>query len=194
MKVIRKAYDWMGSKVGSPHADLWLVFLFFIESSFFIIPVDPLLILYCIAHARRALYYATLATGASVLGGLFGYAIGAVMWKSVGAVLVKWLISEHTFAHLVSNYKQYEYWVVLLGAFTPIPYKAITISAGFCGISLFPFVFCSIIGRGARFFLVAGAIRLWGPGIKTFIDVYFNQLVIAFSIILVLSIKTLIGW
>lgn len=181
----------MGTKVGSPYADLWLIALFFIESSFFIIPVDPLLILYCIANTKRSLYYATIATIASVVGGVFGYMIGAFMWQSVGTWLVHWVISEQTFYDIVAKYKIYQNWAVLIGGFTPIPYKAVTISAGFCNLDLIPFIFYSFIARGARFFLIAGAIRIWGPQIKHFIDRYFDQLVVIFMIIVFLSIYAL---
>jgi membrane protein YqaA with SNARE-associated domain len=187
MKVVRATYDWMGSKVYSRHAEMWLFVLFFIESSFFIIPVDPLLILFCIHNNRRSLYYASLATAASVAGGAFGYAIGAFMWQSVGAQLVTWLISEATFQGLVLKYKLYQTWAVLLGGFTPVPYKAVTISAGFCHLSFIPFIFYSLIARGARFFLVASAIFIWGPQIKTFIDRYFNLLVVVFTLLVIFS-------
>lgn len=192
MKFIRRIYDWMGSKVGSKHADAWLAILFFIEASFFIIPVDPLLILYCISHVKRSLYYAGLATVASVAGGVFGYAIGAVMWQSVGMTLVKWLISEQVFYDIVAKYKLYEHWAVLIAGFTPVPFKAVTISAGFCKLPLLPFIGYSFIARGARFFLIAGAIRIWGPHIKIFIDKYFNQLVVLFALIVGLSIWALV--
>jgi len=187
LKVIRRIYDWMGSKVESPHAIWWLAGLFFIESSVFIIPVDPLLILFCVTNNKRSLYYATVATVASVAGGIFGYAIGAFMWKSVGASLVTWLISEATFNSIVEKYKIYENWAVLIAGFTPVPYKAVTISAGFCGLSFLPFVFYSTIARGARFFMLAGAITLWGPRIKVFIDKYFNHLVILFALLVIVS-------
>lgn len=187
MNVVRATYDWMGSKVYSRHAEMWLFALFFIESSFFIIPVDPLLILFCIHNNNRSLYYAALATVASVAGGAFGYVIGAFMWQSVGAQLVTWLISEATFQGLVLKYKLYQTWAVLLGGFTPVPYKAVTISAGFCHLSFIPFLFYSFIARGARFFLVASAIFIWGPQIKTFIDRYFNLLVVAFTLLVVIS-------
>ena len=188
MNFIKKIYDWMGSKVDSAYADMWLTVLFFIESSFFIIPVDPLLILYCVTKPTRSLYYATIATAASVIGGAFGYVIGAVLWQSIGMFLVKWLISEQTFYGVVAKYKIYQNWAVLIAGFTPVPYKAVTISAGFCGLSFIPFMVYSFIARGARFFLVAGAIRMWGPQIKVFIDRFFNQLVIAFVALVVFSI------
>ena len=96
MKVIKKTYDWMGSKVHSKHATTWLAILFFIEAVFFI-PVDPLLIVFCVENNKRSLFYAATATIASVAGGVFGYIIGALMWDSIGLRLVNWLISEATF-------------------------------------------------------------------------------------------------
>lgn len=191
MKFVRKTYDWMGTKVDHPYAELWLAGLFFIESSFFIIPVDPLLILFCVANSKRSMYYAAIATIGSVAGGIFGYMIGAFMWQSIGALLVEWVISERTFYDLVEKYQTYQNWAVFIGGFTPIPYKAITISAGFCKLAFIPFVINSFISRGLRFFLVAGAIRIWGPQIKDFIDRYFNQLVVLFMLIVALSVYAL---
>ena len=187
MKVIRAVYDWMGSKVHQPHAEWWLVAFFFIESSVFIIPVDPLLILFCLQNNRRSLYYASIATCASVVGGAFGYLIGACMWQTIGATLVHWLISEATFNALVTKYTLYETWAVLIAGFTPVPYKAVTVSAGFCKLPFAPFILYSFIARAARFFMLAGAIYWWGPAIKTFIDKYFNTLVIAFALLVAAS-------
>jgi len=185
--IIRRIYDWMESKVESKYANVWLFSLFFIESSVFIIPIDPLLILYCISNMRRVFSYAALATIASVLGGAFGYLIGAVLWESLGEFFLSWIISPHTFDSIVLKYKIYQHWAVLIAGFTPVPYKAVTISAGFCGLPFLPFVFYSLIARGARFFLVATAIKLWGPQIKAAIDRYFNQFVVVFGVILAVS-------
>ena len=193
MKIIRRVYDWMGSKVNTPYAKVWLCALFFIESSFFVIPVDPLLILYCVEDRKKSLYFAALATVSSVLGGIFGYCIGMFLWESLGTTLVNWFISQETFHNVVTKYKLYQHWAVLLGGFTPIPYKAVTISAGFCKLPILPFIFYSFIARGARFYLVAGAIYAWGEKIKKFIDDYFNYLVIAFTLIVILSLKALAG-
>lgn len=186
MKFIRKIYDWMGNKVHSPYASYWLAFLFFIEA-FFFFPVDPLLILFCVNDNKKSMRFASIATTSSVVGGIFGYAIGALMWQSVGSSLVSWAISEQTFNQAISKYQLHQNWAVLIAGFTPLPYKAITLSAGFCKLSLAPFIFFSFISRGARFFLLAGAIRIWGSEIKRIIDQYFNQLVILFTILLILS-------
>jgi len=187
MKFVRKIYDWMGAKVESAYATTWLSFLFFIEA-FFFIPVDPLLIIFCVQKSKRSLYYAAVATLSSVAGGFVGYMIGSVMWNSIGLKLVSWIISEQAFHKAVLKYKLYQNWAVLIAGFTPLPYKAITLSAGFCKLPIVPFLVFSLISRGARFFLVAGIIRIWGAQIKYFIDRYFNQLVILFTVLLVLSI------
>jgi membrane protein YqaA with SNARE-associated domain len=193
MKLIRNVYDWMGKKAHSRHGLVWLCILFFIESSFFIIPVDPLLILFCVEHRKRAFFFATLATISSVVGGIFGYMIGYLLWDSVGVRLVNLFISQETFQVAVHRYTLYQAWAVLIGALTPVPYKAITISAGFCKLPLIPFFVYSIIGRGARFYLLAGAIYVWGVHIKEFIDKYFNYLVVAFTLIVILSCLALKG-
>ncbi|MFH1462016.1 MAG: VTT domain-containing protein [bacterium] len=186
MNIVRKIYDWMESKVYSKYANIWLGALFFIEAVFFI-PVDPLLILFCVTNNKKSIRYATIATVSSVAGGIFGYMIGNIMWQSIGIKLVSWFISEQTFNSAILKYKLYQNWAVLIAGFTPLPYKAITLSAGFCQLPIIPFIFFSFIARGARFFLVASTIRIWGPQIKHFIDRYFNQLVILFTIVLIAS-------
>ena len=186
MKVIRKVYDWMGQKAHSKRAIPWLSFLFFIEA-FFFIPVDPLLILFCVENNKRSFFYATVATISSVLGGIFGYMIGNLMWQSIGSKLVSWIISEATFNQAVLKYKFYQNWAVLIAGFTPLPYKAVTLSAGFCNLPLAPFIIFSLIARGTRFFLIAGAIKIWGVQIKNFIDKYFNQLALFFVLIIILG-------
>lgn len=177
----------MGEKTKSPYATTWLGALFFIEAIFFV-PVDPLLMLFCIQNRRRSLFYATIATCASVLGGIFGYFIGAFLWQSVGTTLVAWFVTPSSFDRAVETYKTYQNWAVFIAGFTPLPYKAITLSAGFCKLSLLPFIACSLLSRGARFFLVAGLLRLWGEQVKYFIDRYFNQLVLLFMFLVVASV------
>jgi len=183
---LKKIYNWMGKKTYSRYADQWLAALFFIEAVFFI-PVDPLLMLFCIENRKKSLYYASIATVSSVMGGIFGYFIGAFLWGSVGVKLVSWFISEAAFGRAVQTYKFYQNWAVLIAGFTPLPYKAITLSAGFCQLPIIPFIVCSLISRGARFFLVAGLLRIWGGQVKYFIDRYFNQLVVLFVALVIIG-------
>ena len=186
MNFLKKTYDWLGEKIHSPYANTWLSGLFFIEA-FFFIPVDPLLILYCVQNRKKSFTYATIATLSSVAGGVFGYFIGAALWNSVGVKLVSWAISEQTFAKAVLTYKTYQNWAVFIAGFTPLPYKAITLSAGFCGLPIIPFIICSLLSRGARFFLVAGILRIWGEQVRRFIDRFFNQLLILFVFLVAIS-------
>jgi membrane protein YqaA with SNARE-associated domain len=186
MNQIKKVYDWLGKKIKSPLADVWLAALFFVEAIFFI-PVDPLLILYCIQNRKKSFYYASIATISSVLGGFFGYVIGALLWNSMGIKLVSWAISQNSFNNAIAKYKLYQNWAVLVAGFTPLPYKAITLSAGFCRLPIVPFIICSLIARGARFFLIAGLLKIWGEQVRYFIDRYFNQLVLLFVFLLVVG-------
>lgn len=145
------------------------------------LPVDPLLIIFCVKRRERAWWYATVATIASVIGGLFGYCLGYWLWDLVGPLLVSTVMTPALFERAVAYYTEYEALAVLIGGFTPVPYKAITLSAGFCHLSLIPFVSYSIVARGARFFLVAGIVYRWGEHIAYFIDQYFSALVYFFS-------------
>lgn len=189
---VRDVYDWMGNKANSPFALAWFFFLFLIESCIFFIPVDPLLILFCIQENKKSYLYAFIATCASVIGGLLGYAIGFLVWGTIGPKLIGILFSQQTFSNLVAQYKVYQNLAVLVAGFTPVPYKAVTISAGFCHLPIIPFIICSFIARGARFFLIAALIRVWGPAVKVFIDKYFNWLVVAFTVIVILSCVVLV--
>jgi membrane protein YqaA with SNARE-associated domain len=188
MNAVKQWYDWMGRQVHTIYATPVLILMFFIEATVFLVPVDPLLILYCLEHRQRSMYYATVATSASVIGGIFGYGIGFLLWQTVGPLITTYLISAATFAQVVHWFTEYESLAVLIAGFTPVPYKAVTIGAGFCKLPLTPFVFYSIIARGARFFLLAAIIRIWGDQIKEYIDRYFNLLVILFVVVVVGSI------
>jgi len=186
--MLKKIYDWMGTKVHSRFATPFLAFLFFVEAIFFV-PTDPILILFCLERRKKTYWYATLATIASVCGGMVAYWIGFSLWNAVGpqiinSTFVRCIMSQETFHYLCFQYDLYSHWAVLFAGFSPIPYKAATLSAGFCQISFVPFVLFSLIARGARFFLVAWIIKRWGVQIKKYIDRYFTLLVVLFLIIL----------
>ena len=187
--MLKKIYDWMGTKVHSPRATFFLGFLFFIEAIFFI-PVDPLLVLYCLEKREKSFWYATIATVASVAGGATAYILGFFLWHTVGPQIihsnaVNYIVSAETFLYLCQQYKQYAHWAVLILGFSPLPYKAATLSAGFCKIPFLPFIFFSFIARGARFFLIAFILKVWGPQIKKYIDRYFYLLVVLTVVIVV---------
>lgn len=162
-----------------------LFVLAFAESSFFPIPPDVLLMALAMGRPRSALRFAAIATMGSVLGGIAGYFIGLFLFEQVGHPILEFYGATGTFDHVGELYRQNL--VVALGTagFTPVPYKVFTIAGGAFAVPLLAFVTISIVSRGARFFLVAALIRLFGPPIKSFIDRYFNLLSIVFVVLLV---------
>lgn len=143
-----------------PHASRYLAGLSFAESSFFPIPPDVMLAPMSLAMPKRAWYYAGLTTLMSVLGGLLGYAIGRFAFDLIQPYLHSW---NYWDAYLATQekFKLWGFWAIFLAGFSPIPYKIFTITAGVISMALPPFVLASAIGRGARFFLVAG-LMAWG--------------------------------
>lgn len=180
--MLKKTYDWIGTKVNTPYAITLLAVLSFLESLVFP-PVAPILVLYCIEQRKKSFWFATVATVCSVLGGVVAYYIGFALWQSIGQKLVAWLATPAAFNALVAQYQKYQTWAVLIGSFSPIPYKVIGITAGFCKLSLPSFTIFSLIGRGTRYYLVAAVAWWWGNQIKTFIDRWFYYLVGLFVIL-----------
>ncbi len=191
--MLKSLYKWMGSRVHSKHADLILTLLFYFEALIFIIPTDPMLIIYCIERRDKAYWYALLAAIGSVLGGMTGYAIGYWIWQDYGqniihSTWVNMVFKPADFYYLCNLYKQHEYLAIFIAGFTPVPYKAATFTAGFCQLAFLPFVLCSFIARGARFLIYAVIISIWGEQIKKYIDRYFNLLVLLVVVLISVSI------
>jgi membrane protein YqaA with SNARE-associated domain len=182
---IRVTYDWVLSWADRPGGVWALMGISFAESSFFPIPPDILLIPLCLAVPRRALWYAALCTAASVVGGMFGFAIGLLFFDSVGGWIIHVYALEGFFADVGRWYADYAAWIVAGAGFTPIPYKVFTIAAGFFRVNFPVFVVASIVGRGGRFFLVAGLLAWFGEPMKDFIDRYFNVLTVALAVLFV---------
>ncbi|MDG2365626.1 MAG: DedA family protein [Methylococcaceae bacterium] len=157
------------------HAVKYLFILSFAESSFFPLPPDVMLAPMSLSQPKRALFFALLTTVASVLGGVLGYMIGlyAIDW------VMPWLqnsVYGASFIRVQSWFEQWGVWAVFLAGFSPIPYKVFTIASGAFGLVFLPFVIASILGRGARFFLVAGLIGWGGERLDRLIRQYMNTL------------------
>jgi membrane protein YqaA with SNARE-associated domain len=168
--MLRRLYDYFIAAADKPHA-LWTMgAISFAESSVFPIPPDVMLIPMSLAHPRRAWYYATVCTITSVAGGLVGYAIGALLYESVG----QWLINLYGYADKVESfrtaYAQYGAWIILLKGLTPIPYKIVTITSGFADYNVFLFTLFSIIARSMRFYLVAFLLNRYGMQARDIIE------------------------
>ena len=180
--MLKKLYDWARSHAHTPYAYGILVVLSFLES---IVgpPVAPVFVLFCIENKQRVFRYATIATVFSVLGGVVSYFIGYALWESVGHTIIRYVSTPEAFQTMVERYRSYETLAIMVGSFAPMPYKVISISAGFCKLSLFSFMICSLIGRGARYYSVAAVLFIWGESVRTFIDRWFNHLVVLFLVL-----------
>jgi membrane protein YqaA with SNARE-associated domain len=183
--MLRRVYDWCIAAADKPYA-LWLLgAIAFAESSFFPIPPDTMLIPMSLAHPKRAYGYALVCTIASVTGGVLGYAIGALLYDSVG----HWLISLYGYGNKVEQfraaYAQWGAWIILLKGLTPIPYKIVTIASGFAGYNLGLFILFSIITRGARFFIEAFLLNRYGEQARVMIEERLGMWTAAFAVVLI---------
>ncbi len=172
-------------------ASTYLFFLSFAESSFFPIPPDTLLMPLCLGKREKALKFAFICTVGSVLGGLLGYGIGFWLWKDGESGLALFAykyvpgFSLESYLKIKELFSAYDFWIVFTAGFTPIPYKLITITAGACDINFFMFIIASTLSRGARFFLVAGLIKVFGAKMEQLIERYFNWFAFGFMALLI---------
>ncbi|MDE1468571.1 YqaA family protein [Aurantiacibacter sp. D1-12] len=183
--MLRALYDWVMEKAAHPKAEWWLALFAFVESSFFPIPPHPLLGLMCLANPKKAIRYALIATVASVLGGLFGYAIGALAYEAVGAWLIGALGLSESFPPAACYLREYDWEVIVVAGTTPVPFKLLTITAGFIEMNLVTFFLASLAGRGFIFMTVGVLFRLFGAPIKAMIDKYLGTLTTIFVVLLV---------
>ncbi|MGH9322213.1 MAG: YqaA family protein [Vicinamibacteria bacterium] len=181
----RRLYHWVLSWAEHPQATWALFLLAFAESSFFPIPPDILLIALCLGKPARSLWFASVCTVGSVLGGLFGYWIGSVFFDSAGRQILEFYGLMDKYAEVQELYRKYDVWAVGIAGLTPIPYKVFTVTAGLFKISLPGFVAASVAGRGLRFFLVALVLKRWGEPAREFLDRHLNVLTIAFVVLLI---------
>ena len=183
--MIRKLYDWTLSLAGHPRA-LWaLAIIAFVESSFFPIPPDVLMIPMIIAAPTRAFRIAAVATVASVLGGLFGYAIGALLFETVGQPILDFSGKADAFDSFATRYNDWGAWAVLIAGVTPFPFKVITIASGATGLSLPVFILSAILARALRFFVVAALLWKFGPPIRDFIEKRLGLIFAIFCVLLI---------
>lgn len=181
---IRRLYDWVLRWAETPYGVPALVVIAIAEASFFPIPPDVLLLALALAVPKKSFRYAAWCTVGSVLGGLGGYVLGMTLWGSVDQFVFEHVFAQEKFDQVMEIYRERGVWVIFTAAFTPIPFKVFTVTAGVAKLSLGPFVVASLVGRGARFFLVAGIVRLLGQRARDFIDRYFNLLTIVATVLI----------
>ena len=164
--MLKRIYDWCIAAADKPYAIWILAAVSFAESSFFPIPPDVMLLPMSLARPQRAWFFAGICTAASVAGGVVGYAIGALLYDSIG----QWLMHIYNLTDKVETFRaSYAEWgavIILLKGLTPIPYKLVTITSGFAGYNIWLFILCSIVARGGRFFVVAVLLNRYGDLIR----------------------------
>ena len=181
--MLRKLYDWVLAKAAHPHAEWWLAAFAFVEASFFPIPPHPLLGLMCLAEPKRAIRFAVIATLASVAGGLLGYAIGWGLYDTVGTELIAALGMTESFPVAACYLREYGAEIIMIKGATPIPFKLLTITAGFIQMNLASFIIASVVSRSISFMIVGVLFRLFGRPIKAFIDKYLGLVTVGFVVL-----------
>jgi len=183
--MLRRLYDWTMAKAADPRAEWWLAGFAFVEASFFPVPPHPLLGIMCLAEPRKAIRFALIATIASVLGGLLGYAIGHFVYEAVGTQLLALLGLTESFPRAACYLREYGAEIIMIKGATPIPFKLLTITAGFIEMPLLTFIGASLVSRSISFMIVGVLFRLFGAPIKAVIDKHLGKVTVAFVVVVV---------
>ncbi|SFV37896.1 YqaA family protein [Hyphomicrobium facile] len=183
--MLRGIYDWTMRMAASARAPWALAGVSFAESSFFPIPPDIMLIPMVLSQPRKAWWYATIATVASVIGGLLGYAIGYYLYDAIGEPILKFYGREHALDAFQTFVQEYGVTAVIVKGMTPIPYKVVTIAAGVGKMDILAFVGASIVARAMRFYLVASLLYFFGEPIRSFIEGRLALVTTAFLVLLI---------
>ena len=187
--MLRRLYDRLMALAASRHAPFWLAAVSFAESSFFPAPPDLMLAPMVLARPDRAWLNAAICTAASVIGGMLGYAIGDFAAPFAGKLLA--LMGQgHALSGFQDLYARVGVWVILIKGLTPVPYKLVTIASGLAHFNFGVFVAASIATRGARFFLVAGLLKFYGPPIQEFVE---KRLTLVTTLVAIAVVIALVG-
>jgi len=187
-----RGLNWFTARAHGAHARFWLAVVAFSESSFFPIPTVTFLAPILLAGANRWLYYALFTTFFSVLGGIFGYFVGAFFFDSIGASIVSFYGLTEEMVEVQSRFNNNAFLIVFVGAFTPLPYKLFVLSAGFLKVPFLSFILASALGRGLQFLAVSFALHLFGERIARMLFKYFTIVVFALTFIAVVWLLLLI--
>ncbi len=194
MNWLKSLYDWVLDWSNSKWGAYALFFLAFIEASFFPIPPDVLLIALCLGLRSKSFYFVFICALGSTLGAIFGYSIGYFLWWNSSQEFSQFAkfffniipgFSTEIFYEIKQKYEEWNFWVIFVSGFTPIPFKVFTISAGAFNINFNLFLLASLIARATRFIIIGALIWRFGEPIRSFIDKYFNILAFLFSFLLI---------
>jgi membrane protein YqaA with SNARE-associated domain len=182
-----KIYAWALQRTESKRAPLWIGLLFFLELVLFI-PLDAVLLFFCLQNRDRIFLYILITTFASTLSALCGYLLGHFLWDVLGSYIVPHMISTCAFDRFALHYQQHEGLAVFLGACLPFPLKVLSVSAGIFHLGLSQFLSCILAARALRFSLIGIALYFWGEKVKAFVDRHFHRL------LLILGAKIALGF
>ena len=185
--MIKNLYNKTMALAGHPQAIFLLGAVSFIQASFFPIPPDVMLIPMVLMNPSRAWLFALVATAFSVLGGIFGYIIGAFSYEHIAEPLLYSLGKEAQMVDFSNKYNEIGFWAVITAGISPIPYKVVTIMSGATNLNFAVFLGASMASRGVRFFVVAGLLHFYGHEIRDFIERYLNWVFMLFVILLVVG-------
>ncbi len=183
--MLRRLYEGTMAKASHRHAEWWLALFAFMEASFFPIPPHPLLGIMCLAEPKKAVRFAAVATLASVAGGLLGYAIGYFLYDTLGTQILAALGLSQSFPRAACYLREYGAEIIMIKGATPIPFKLLTITAGFIAMPVWIFIGASIVSRSISFMIVGVLFRLFGAPIKAFIDKYLGLATAIFAVVVV---------
>lgn len=186
--MIRRLYNWCIGAADKPYATWLMGVVSFVESSFFPIPPDVMLIPMSLARPDKAFYYATVCTLTSVAGGVLGYLIGALLYDSVGQWVMHLYGLDRKVEGFRESYASWGTWVILIKGVTPIPYKLVTIVSGFAGYNLLMFVLLSFVARGVRFYLLAFLLNRYGERARAIIEERLEFWALSGAVVLVIGI------
>jgi membrane protein YqaA with SNARE-associated domain len=184
--------DWFVARAHGGHAKFWLTFLSFSDSSFFLLPPDPLLVAILMVKANRWAYYALLTTIASVLGAIFGYLVGAFFFDTLGIAIINFYGLSGEFNYARTIFDENVFAIIFAAAFTPIPFKIFVLLAGFLKVNPVVFLLAAVIGRGSRFFLVAYITKIYGSKMAMLLFHYFNIITFTLVVIVVAVIASVL--
>lgn len=173
--MIRKLYDWVLSWAEHRYSSIFLAVITFIEASFFPIPNYPLLIAICVSRPKKSLWAASISTVSSVLGGIFGYFVGLFLWEQTSHLFFKYIFSEQMYLLVSEKFQANTFIAVLIGCFTPIPFKVFTITAGATHVPLLQFILAITLGRSFRFYLIGFLFYFWGEPVKQWMEKHFDR-------------------
>ena len=172
-----KLYKWATFKATSSKSPLWIALLFLLEIALFI-PLDAILMFFCLQNPRKTLLYVTLAAVCSTISGLAGYIIGNSLWHLLGSYIVPNLVSVASFTHISNQFQHYEHWAVFFGTLIPFPLKVLSLSAGVFQLGIPTFVAYMLLARLLRFSLLGASMFIWGPKVKILLDKHFHHVIL----------------